>query len=334
MPESAVFQEFIRSLRKKGLPNIRAPHGEGIHWDVVDNSFIRCILPIPLLEKNFQENHPSAPSFALAFTFWSNHFELGIKSCRISIVGQQSDNRDSRLHLRRNLFIINQYCELLGDIFTVERSEDLTWRWPNDPVLNQPGKSDRAGNEHGNPEHLIEVQLATNRNNIASVFPCKELLTQWGRQLPLGLFDHEVATINEWTPGKGSQIDLWSKDIKGETLHLFELKADNNAHVGIIPQALYYARLMHYVRTGLPNGGAIRGGGDGIEAARKARQIVMWLIAPNYHPLVYSGGVTPLALLNEALKSQGLEFRIMPFELKDGLIARWLPEAQWPRPAH
>ena len=137
------------------------------------------------------------------------------------------------------------------------------------------------------------------------------------------------------TPGRNSQVDLWGTSDRGDTLHLFELKTAknrDNRKVGIIPEALYYARLLHYVRSGLPDGGQISWmrSADGLEAARAAKRIIVWLAAPEYHPLVRRNGESPLEWINNGIQSQGMEFRVLPILKRDGKPTAWKTDEMWP----
>ena len=96
-----------------------------------------------------------------------------------------------------------------------------------------------------------------------------------------------------------------------------------NSKVGILPEALTYARLLHHVRLG-----RIGGQGAGMAAARRARLVVMWLIAPEYHPLVFWGGTSPVRWINSGLAADGVELRILPFDLSDDTTITWRPDRQ------
>jgi hypothetical protein len=134
-------------------------------------------------------------------------------------------------------------------------------------------------------------------------------------------------------------FSLLSRSAPGDVFHVFELKAKDNIGAGILSEVYYYARLLHYVRAGLPNGGKIGGGGSELDAVRRAKRIVAWLIAPTFHPLVYplrrDGSApdipldSPLHWINESTVAQGLEFRILPYALENKEVV-WRPDLRWP----
>jgi hypothetical protein len=172
-------------------------------------------------------------------------------------------------------------------------------------------------------EHTLEVQL-THSPALRKSFPCP--ISQFRRQLPVGLFKDNVSTATSLTPAKASQVDMWGMSIDGKTAHLVELKASGNTSVGILPEALYYARLLHKVRVG-----EFLGGGKELDALRSADRIIMWLIAPHYHPLIYSFGTTPLIWFNDAMLADAVELRILPIDVDATGCTGWRTRDMWPR---
>ena len=194
-------------------------------------------------------------------------------------------------------------------------------------MINTP-QGERGSPRKGGPlsEHNLEVQITDTPALRQHFSEHVADLAFFRRQLPLGLFDTTISKATAWTPGGSSQADLWGTSENGETLHLFELKTKGNTPLGIIPEAFYYGRLLHHIRVGLPDGRQIDGSGDGFEAAREAERIVVWLIAPRLHPLVFSLGGSPLRWLNTGL---GLEFRFLPFELDERGKISWRHGEVW-----
>jgi hypothetical protein len=90
------------------------------------------------------------------------------------------------------------------------------------------------------------------------------------RQLPVGIFDGAISSASRWSPGGKCQIDLWALAVDKRTVHLFELKIDDNVKLGILPKALWYARFVHRIRIGDFGGKAVIGGGEAFDAIRNA----------------------------------------------------------------
>jgi len=295
-------------------------------------------LDVAALAADFQKDLATAPSFLVCLAYWRER-ATGVETrCCVQVHGVPPTAGAKLLHWRRSLFLLHELETIIPDRFVVEAPD--RWRWPARPVLNAPGSvrsSDASTDNH--PEHRLEAYLCREPDALDSF--CVEVtpIRRFRRQLPVGLFEGKVSKASAWTPGGASQVDLWAQSPDGRTLHLFELKAHNrrgvaNAKVGIVPEAMYYARLLHHVRVGLGDGRRIEGGGEGVEAARKAEKIVMWLVAPAFHPLVYPDVETPLAWLNAGMAGDGVEIRVLPIELdEDGLLAAWRPENGWPSEA-
>ena len=57
----------------------------------------------------------------------------------------------------------------------------------------------------------------------------------------------------------------------------------------------------------------------------------MWLVAPAYHPLVFSGQGMPLEWVNAGMAAEGVEILVLPIERdEEGLLAAWRSNRRWP----
>src|SRR5207244_1788323 len=100
--------------------------------------------------------------------------------------------------------------------------------------------------------------------------------------------------------------------------------------LGALPEIVYYGRLLHYVRKGLPDGRLISGGGEAFDSVGRADRIVSWLVGNRVHPLLYHNGDSPLAWLNDAMRDHGVEFRILTYDsATDGSIKQWRANDVW-----
>lgn len=317
-----VWEELLRVVRRATGRAIAVPRGPT--WSAVDRGAEGVALVVELdaaaLGINLQKNLPSTPFFALCIAWWYENATGRPTTVEIRLAGERPGAGPTLSHWRRAQFLLGEVARALGPRFTV--TPDPGWEWPSQPVLNAPliARSDT----HAHPplsEHALEVQIAGSAALLAS-FPVP-LAGLW-RQLPVGLFDGRVADETAWTPGGSSQVDLWGMSVDGRVAHLIELKTHDNAHVGILPEALYYARLLHHLRTG-----RIAGGAPALAAVRAAERIVMWLAAPAYHPLIFLGGRSPLGWLNVGMAADGVELRILPIELDEVGCRRWRAEDGW-----
>jgi len=264
------------------------------------------------LGRNLQTNHAAAPFFLLCFAYWlerARGLEVGL---RVEIVGAPPSRTGPLRHYRRAWIALEALEAALGDRLEILGAPARGW--PQAPVFNAPlvdrGGADGTG---GGREHKVEVALTEDPDAAAGFSDLHAPITGFRRQLPLGLFEGQVAKANHWTPGSGAQADLWSTSPDGDAFHLFELKVGGNTQVGVLPELLTYAWLLHRARVGLPGGALIGGGGPGVEAARRANRLVGWIVAPTVHPLVAHGGRSPLEWLNAGL-APDLEFRLASYE--------------------
>jgi hypothetical protein len=245
--------------------------------------------------------------------------------------------------LRRSAYLLHEYEKAFGEEFKVELDPGLAWKWPETPVFNVE-KEDRDVAPTSGPrsEARFEYRLCHNENALAAfneALPDEEHITRFNRQMPVGLFEGKVRSDEEhrWTPGGKSAIDAWALSKSKRVMHLFELKVDGNVKVGIIPEALYYASLLSHVRENRAMTFDVRKS-QGLLAVREHKpRIVMWLVAPKFHPLVVGPGrsderVSPLDALNRSFSDKsGVEFRILPYELDatGGELTRWKWEDAW-----
>lgn len=278
------------------------------------------------LSRNLQEDLAATPSFLLCLAYWLERATGRPTLCELRVTGVAPKDGSELLHWRRSLFVIEQLERAVPRRLTVK--SPAHWQWPNAPILNA-AQTDRSNDaEAGSrPEHILETDLC--QSDAARLAFSRQVapVLQFKRQLPVGLFSGVVSKNTHFTPGNKSQVDLWTCSPDGDTLHLFELKAKGNAQVGILPELLYYVRLLHHVRTNL----SIRGDDSVLQVLRATKRIVAWMVAPKVHPLVYCQGESPLVWLNDGMKEDAVEMRILPIELdQDGKWARWRVEEKWP----
>lgn len=264
-------------------------------WSVRDGR-LHVQLDAARLEQNVQTNGPAIPMYALALSYW---YERAIGTplpVVVDIVGQTSDS----LHAARGRFMLTELSEAVGDRLTLRNF--TPWRLPARPVMNAPQQTRKNSIHRGGKEHQAEVRLT-----MLETTPMGRLQ----RQFPLGLFDGKKSHHTRLFPGGGAQADLWSYDEKTRTLHLVELKVGKNAEVGIIPEALTYARLLQ--RFAAHEEATWSKEWSGSKAARSAERTVVWLLAERFHPLVFRNGDSPLRWVNGGAFAGELAFRVLPF---------------------
>lgn len=111
----------------------------------------------------------------------------------------------------------------------------------------------KPGNSKGKvDENYFEKQLAESGTLYKLIIGADDLAfdenDEMYRQLPVGLFEDKVASVNTVFTGGKSAIDMWT--YHGDTIYPIELKYDNEM-VGIITEIFFYANfLWDLVRTG------------------------------------------------------------------------------------
>jgi hypothetical protein len=308
--------------RMMGRGGIRTPGGT--RWEAEEladgSAAIHLRFPASAFDGNVQGNLAAAPFFALCFAFWHERRTGRPTRVRARVEGLQTRG----LHATRLRFVLHELAAVLPGRFALEPVPG--WPLPAGLTMNQPQVGRDTPTRRGVlSESALERRIvgspALREDFSARIAP----LGPFQRQLPLGLFAGSVSSANAVLPHGAAQVDLWSTSPDGRVLHLFELKTRKNAEVGILPEALAYARLLHHLRLG-----RFAGQGPGLVAARRAERIVMWLVAPDYHPLVLFGDASPVTWLNEGMAADGVELRVLPFDLTDEGAITWRPDRAVP----
>jgi hypothetical protein len=307
---------------------IRVPDGPS--WDF-DESAAQIVLTLPAesLSGNLQDRVPASPSYLFCLGYWLELIAGHPINCLLRVTGRAPI---SRQHWNRAVFVIDQLERALPSRFRAEIAPDDRWRWPDAPHLNVALTArSNAAKANDKAEHILEMSLVENEEARANFSAEVEPVGQFRRQLPVGMFEGPKASTTHWTPGGASQVDLWTASLDGETIHLFELKAHNNKPLGMLPQAIYYARLLHHLRVGLDDGRTIAGTCLSLDSIRRARRIRMWLAGPHVHPLLRSGSNSPLEWLNAGFTTTDLRFDILLLEVTSTKHwSKWCWESRWP----
>jgi len=324
MPRS--FEAALAELGRRMGRGVRVPKRSTWRIDPGANPVVVAAMPAVDLSRNLQEDGAAVPSFALCLAWWFEHFGLlgtGSVSARVELTGEVGKNA----HANRALFLLHEYETLLPGRFTWIPEVDVPW--PKRPAINaESGARDVGSKAQSGSEHALECAFTT-QLQLADQFASIERIEGFRRQLPVGVFDGAISNANRWSPGGNSQIDLWAVAADGLTVHLFELKKPGNTKLGILPEAIWYARLIHQVRVGDFGGEPISGGGPNMDIVRNAKHIKMWLLVSRLHPLVEHEGMSPLEWFREGLAGSGLDLGILPFETESDQI-RLRTDLRWP----
>ncbi|MDE5573082.1 MAG: hypothetical protein K2I94_04925 [Muribaculaceae bacterium] len=153
-------------------------------------------------------------------------------------------------------------------------------------------------NKEQKPEAFLERKLVKLWSNSQSIID---------EQLPVGLFNSTVCIANTFTPRGASQIDLWQ--LKGDTMHIYELKVKGNESIGIISELMFYVCTILHIVNGVINYPDLskekpfRHFIDFATAVKnkKIHNVVGYFTAPKFHPLIESAQLKNIIknILNE-----------------------------------
>jgi hypothetical protein len=319
------FEKAFNALADRLGRSIQVPSRD--RWRIDDGQHPAVVVTMPgsALALNMQSDAAAVPSFAFCLAFWFERFELlGARQvrARVEVEGDIAPGQ----HTNRSLFLLHELESLLGDRFTYLPKMQVPW--PRQPCVNSGNTARQAPvlATESSSERDLEIAFTT-QSQLVDQFAVIEQITEFKRQLPVGIFDGQVSKATRWSPGGKSQIDLWALAADWGTVHLFELKSADNINVGMLPEALWYARLLHRIRVGDFGGVRVEGGGGNMDVLRGAKRIRMWLLAPSVHPLLLDKKRSPLEWLNAGLAGSGLDFGILPFD--EGSLLRLRPEDLW-----
>jgi hypothetical protein len=294
----------------------------GAEWSVVeDDDALRIGVTIEaeLLNEVFEKDGASSPTFALCLAAWLTR--MG-EPARAEITVLNTSLRQTP-DQRRAAFILHEYEQLLPGLFTVSGAP--RWSWPPAPVFNVESRRSARVKLRGRHGQLAQ-SFAGDRDLREVLGQVDGPVEPLRSGMPVGLFSNEVSPDTLWTPAGASAVDLWTRTRDHRVVHLFELKAKGKASVGILPEALYYSRLLSYVRDRRSIEYAPTA--DGMSAVRNCHQLRMWLAAASLHPLVWHPecGSAPLDALNTQLTRDRLSLGVMPVTVDPptlGVNERW-----------
>lgn len=321
------FAQALDALRAQMKRPIDVPSTAAWSIDLGARPTVVVAMDAAALGRNLQEDAAAAPFFALCLAWWFERYRLfgdGPVRARVEVInGAVPDTR----HGRRSAVVLHELARLLPARFACSPAPHTDW--PRSLTLNAAiADRDAVARPEVGGEHAIEVAF-TRQEDAAAQFAPIDGIEGFRRQLPVGLFtDDVVSEATRWSPAGKSQVDLWALARDGRTVHLFELKGGTNNKLGILPEAFWYARLLHAVRTGTFGDAVIKGGGAAMDGVRRAERVAMWLLVQKAHPLVRVGKDSPLAWLRDAMKPDDVTIGVLPYAWDDTRV-RLLPDQRW-----
>lgn len=223
-------KEIVRKLREVTQnQNISLP--ESNVFEISDKT-----LTIRISDKgvcaNMQSNESAFEGWALCLKAW-----LPDLIEKVSICWNPASPKSNALHYERFKYRVWKFIRTYdwaenGSLYNMDYYGENLKNW----VVNFPG--DEADKEAQGEEAILERDYIANQ---------KENYDVIDHQLPVGVFNSIVSKKSCVMPSGKSQIDIWA--LRGDTLHIFELKKPNNLMVGIISELMYYVNIMNDIKN-------------------------------------------------------------------------------------
>lgn len=233
MTKQEILQELRKTYRSVEFPS-------RIDFEIKQNTLNVKMYKTGILA-NMQEDNSAFEGWILVLMTFFNKDENEIKVVNLS--WESPDENEKSGHYHRFLYRVTKFSQRflwfrIEDSTNNEEINKFTQKYLIDSsqlVMNYPKTKAKDVLEGAN-ESYLERRFKANSQIIKGItFDCQD------HQLPVGLFDREVATKNSVFTGGKSGIDLWG--IKGNNLFIFELKFKNKK-VGIISETLLYLWIM------------------------------------------------------------------------------------------
>lgn len=280
--------DIIAKLRKRfGNNSIRLPRD--IKVEIIDDGDYRItLLADNIVGENMQKD-------CNAFEGWSAAIHVAMEKRGKIIL--DTDKFFELEGYRQN----GHYCRFLYR--AMKFSEQYTWFELSDYLQKEVEKFKAylangtftnnipmgAAHENKNKECFAEARLA--ESGVLKKQLCEQFDVGDGpvyRQLPVGLFEGEVAEKNMVFTGAKSAVDLWN--ISDDEFRVYELKTENKM-VGIVTEAFFYSNYFYdFLVSGAftLNRGAECDRGYPELLSAKINKIVGVLLADEFHPLINS----------------------------------------------
>lgn len=181
---------------------------------------------------NMQSNESAFEGWALCLKAW-----LPDLIEKVSIFWNPTTPKSDLLHYERFKYRVWKFIRAYdwaenGSLFNMDYYGENLKNW----VVNFP--CNEADKEAQGEEAILEREYIVNQ---------KEHYDVIDQQLPVGVFNGVVSKASCIMPRGKSQIDIWA--LRGDTLHIFELKKPNNLMVGIVSELMYYVNIMSDIKN-------------------------------------------------------------------------------------
>ena len=235
--------EIVLSLRNayskatgKSSGSIKLPTSVDLE---INNGVLR--IKINKINTNMQSDDNAFESWAIILKSW-----LPDEILAVVLVFDISDREENLGHYNRFLYRVNA-MERMYDWFSVETSKKIevdkfsNWLANTTCAVNVPSKD--SSNKPVSPKSERAVETWFVKDDKPSQLNRRTGTEVLFNQLPVGLFESEVKTVNSIFTRGASAIDIWGIETQ-KILHIFELKCGVNDSAGIISETCFYANLL------------------------------------------------------------------------------------------
>lgn len=185
--------------------------------------------------KNMQENSSAFESWIFALKCYID-FD--------SVVLDWVPIIDANVHYNRFLLRVYFFVESYDWVSICDnRNAEI---WEIEQLVKN--KKFRINLPNGEAKKEAENKEASLERDILDIWRGVHINDIFNHQLPVGLFEDQVCRKNQFTPGQGSQIDIWR--VTEDVLRVYELKDEDNKRIGIISELMYYANVIHLLLNG------------------------------------------------------------------------------------
>lgn len=269
-------KEFLKKLKTEGVNKINDLPSD------YDYSLFQRTLTLKLSKKGVCDNMQNDCS---AFESWA--FALKHYCARFvdAVVIDWEDPDTTNEHFNRFIYRLTRFVQ------TYE------WATTNKPIPSMPSLL-YCSAPHDNAAPKEEIEIGSEKwLEYEYVEKNVKRYDAIDHQLPIGLFEGIVTDTTHFTPGRGSQIDIWAID--SDTLRIFELKRPKNNKLGIISELMFYTNVVNdllYHHILISEEKAKRAVKKGFrsfdkfyevyEGKRRINQIQAVFLADELHPLI------------------------------------------------
>ena len=321
---SATFQSHVLApIQKHTGHKIKVPTREGLEWGYEEGPDFREVqltIDAAAMCSKLRGDGPASPMLALCLAAALEGTPGAPVRAAVEVVGDIPPEpglgyKTSKelLLFRRSAFLLHTLEELLPERFLLTAPDRAGWAWPKWSWFSVEKRGKNKPRPASGPAR-VAFEMEISPRIYAEFGEGMEPIRRFQGKFPVVVHSSEVSKESNYTVGGKTGIPLWVASADHRRVHLFELETSKKPGVGGLAEALCNAAMLDHVFHG--NGHFDTNKAVGLAAVRRARRMVMWMFADEYHPLVFdekTGDSTILRWLNEPLSRRSFRFGVLPW---------------------